>query len=213
MIKWWQNDRYLWIQFLSASPKHHHSSSFRHSLVIWGGPEWEEMKITMERFHSRAILVISTSFQAISSFKNDEKWWNDVKWIDILEPRQNPWFLNSSHSTIIPPCQVNILFTTHIVIPSFQAHSSNISSFECHSIILSSFRHYITICISFGHPFIIPILFHHLNVIPSFKCHSIIRMSFYHSYLIPSLYHHLYIIQSSFHHSDNVSSFECHSII
>ena len=68
MIEWWQNERYLRIQFFLPLQKHPHSSSFCHSFVISESLEWQGMKITMERYHSSVILLISNSFQSV---------WND----------------------------------------------------------------------------------------------------------------------------------------
>ena len=94
-----KDERYLGIQFFLPLKKHLHSSSFRHSFVISKCLEWQEMKITMERYHSSVILLTSTSFRHSRMMM---EWPNEGKWRDIFEPRQNPWFWNSPHSTVIP---------------------------------------------------------------------------------------------------------------
>ena len=58
--------------FFRSPPEHSHSSPFCHSFVIWECPKWQRMKVTRERYHSRTILVICTSFQAVLSSKNDD---------------------------------------------------------------------------------------------------------------------------------------------
>ena len=68
MTEWWGNDRHLRIHFFSPSPKtppFHLIPSFHIIYIIF---EWRRIKITMGRYHSTVILVISTSFQ---SFWND----------------------------------------------------------------------------------------------------------------------------------------------
>ena len=115
----------------SSPKKHLHSSSFRHSFVISKCLEWQEMKITMERYHSSVILLTSTSFRHSRMMM---EWPNEGKWRDIFEPRQNPWFWNSLHSTVIPSflCHFNVIivifksFRHSYVIPfwiQFQIHT------------------------------------------------------------------------------------------
>ena len=151
------------------------------------------MKITMERYHSRAIPVISTSSQSVLSFKNGDgmtKWqWNE----GYFWSKAKPWILNCAsfhHYSIIPSqCPIHNMIIPFI--PMSFNHSNVIPSFGCHSIFQMSF--------------------YHLDIIPSFRCHSFIQMSFHHSDVIPSFRCHS-IIQISFRHSNDIPSFKSHSI-
>ena len=127
--------------------------------------EWQGMKITMGGYHSRVILFIFTSFQAVSSFKNDvgmTEWeWNE----GYFWSKAKSWVLKcaSFHHHSLISCQYPIHNMITPFIPVSFNHSNVILSFECHSIIHMSFHH-LSLILS---------ITCHADNIPSFWCHSI----------------------------------------
>ena len=123
MFKWSNDCRMtgIWKFKFFSSPKNPFiPPPFGHLYIILKCQGWHGMEFTMERYDSGVILVNCTPFWQSRMM---EKWPNEEEWRGIFFPRQNPYFWNYHHSTIISSFDFNLPCVTWSFLP-FKDHSS-----------------------------------------------------------------------------------------
>ena len=129
----WSNDGRMTgvsqFNFFLPLQKHPHSTSFRHSFVIWKYLEWQGMNIHNWEISFKS--HFSHSHFIPSSFVVQEWWWNDgMRWNEGIFLNQGKTLNSQIH--LIPPSfrhSMSISYSSydhcnHLrVIPSFHPHS------------------------------------------------------------------------------------------